>query len=195
MSNRIATLIASALLFTACGAPPPLEVGVATSAVNAIDLCPSAVPPQLAPPAGQELKAAYEASGSQIYICTANGWTFKAPQANLLSVDGQIVGTHFAGPTWKFHDGSSVVGMKLAGASVDATAIPWLLLKAISTTDSPDGDGRFADITYVQRLSTGGGLAPTSGCDASTVGQQIGVPYTADYFFYHAGSNASRRCN
>jgi hypothetical protein len=40
--------------------------------------------------------------------------------------------------------------------------------------------------TYVQRLNTKGGLAPTQGCAAAAdVGKQVLVPYTADYYFFH----------
>ena len=53
---------------------------------------------------------------------------FVAPQANLLNDDGRLVGTHFIGPTWRGNDGSSVVGQKVAAASVDPSAVPWLLL-------------------------------------------------------------------
>jgi len=41
--------------------------------------------------------------------------------------------------------------------------------------------------TYIQRLNTTGGSAPSTGCALSTdVGSQVLVPYTADYYFYKA---------
>ena len=61
-----------------------------------------------------------------------------------------------------------------------ADAIPWLLLKELSTT----GPGLFSDIAFVQRVNTWGGVAPATGCDASTVDTLIRVPYSADYYFY-----------
>ena len=75
-----------------------------------------------------------------------------------------------------------VVGARVAAATVDPTAIPWLLLSAKSTA----GPGIFADVTYVQRVNTAGGLAPTTDCDADHLGQAVPVPYTAEYFFYRA---------
>ena len=48
------------------------------------------------------------------------------------------------------------------------------------------GGIRLTVTTYIQRVNTTGGLAPTSGCDASTVGTVAKVPYTADYYFYKA---------
>jgi hypothetical protein len=191
------TIALTALILSACTTTTEPQIGENVSAVNPVSMCPSPMPANtanLAPPAGQELKAAYAATGYQIYQCNGTAWAFQYPSANLLDQNGRVVGTHFKGPTWEFQDGSRVVGMKLQAATVDKTAIPWLLLKATSNTDSPDGDGRFADVTYVQRLSTTAGLAPSDACTSANVGQLIGTPYTAVYFFYHAGDNDSRRC-
>ena len=187
------TIALSVLILSACSADAT-NLGEEVSAINPVSMCPASVPANLAPPAGQELKAAYDATGYQIYQCNGSAWVFKYPSANLLDQNGKVVGTHFAGPTWEFHDGSRVVASKIAAATPDASAIPWLLLRATSNTDSPDGDGRFADITYVQRLETTAGLAPRDACTSANVGQLVGTPYTATYFFYHAGDNDSRRC-
>jgi hypothetical protein len=35
-------------------------------------------------------------------------------------------------------------------------------------------------------VETTGGLAPTTGCDATKVGAAVNVPYTSDYYFYRA---------
>jgi hypothetical protein len=60
--------------------------------------------------------------------------------------------------------------------------VPWLLLKGVSHAAQ---DGRFSDVTWVQRLSTVGGIAPTDACDAThNPGAVVQVPYSADYFFY-----------
>ena len=72
------------------------------------------------------------------------------------------------------------MGAKVAGVTVDATAIPWLLLRAVSA----DGPGIFARTTYIQRVNTVGGLAPST--PGTAVGQEADVPYTAEYFFYRA---------
>ena len=146
----------------------------------------SAVPPELAVPAGHKLAFVYDASGDQIYTCAAAAdgtpaWVLKAPDAELFDNRGRIAGTHYAGPTWESNDGSTVVATRLAGVSVDATAIPWLLLQAISNT----GEGRMSKVTYIQRIATEGGLAPTVAC---TIGVTPDVPvaYTATYTFYEA---------
>jgi hypothetical protein len=48
-------------------------------------------------------------------------------------------------------------------------------------------------VTYIQRLDTVAGLAPTTGCDATTVGTTARVDYTATYFFYVAKN--SKACD
>jgi hypothetical protein len=150
----------------------------------ATSVCPEGVPAALTPAVDQTIKAKLNAVGVQVYMCTAAGggyaWTFVAPQANLLNDDGKLVGTHFIGPTWQGNDASSVVGSRLAGATVDPAAIPWLLLKGTSTNE----EGRFSDVTSIQRLSTVGGLAPVTGCDADHVGAISQSPYSAEYVFY-----------
>jgi hypothetical protein len=95
---------------------------------------------------------------------TPFSWVFDAPRATLVGDNGQVIGTHFAGPTWQAN-GSKVVAARVDGVTVDNTAIPWLLLKATSTTP-----GRLGNTTYIQRVKTGGGLAPAAaGCTAETV--------------------------
>jgi len=106
-----------------------------------------------------------------------------APAATLFDDRGAPITTHFAGPTWQANDGSKVVGARVAGADVSG-AIPWLLLRAASTTPGPGGGDRLTATTYIQRVNTTGGLAPAGGCDATTVGAAANVPYTADYYFY-----------
>jgi hypothetical protein len=138
------------------------------------------VPGGIKVPEGNKLFLVGHAVGVQIYSCTPIGWTFVAPRANLYKDNGELVATHFAGPTWQGKDGSTVVGARVNGVTVDATAVPWLLLSAVSTTE-----GRFAKTTFIQRIATTGGLAPAAAsCNASTAGAQAEVPYTADYTFW-----------
>lgn len=64
-------------------------------------------------------------------------------------------------------------------------SIACLLLQSIGNQAGPTGGKILARATFVQRLNTKGGLAPVDGCvNASDVGNQVLVPYTADYFFY-----------
>jgi hypothetical protein len=122
------------------------------------------------------------AIGVQIYRWNGSAWTFVAPQANLYanaSYKGEV-GFHYAGPTWESNSGSRVLAARVpnTGCTPEATAIPWLLLKTVST----DGPGIFNKVAYIQRVNTVGGIAPTA--PGTTVGEERRVPYTAEYYFY-----------
>ncbi|MGH2350843.1 MAG: DUF3455 domain-containing protein [Chloroflexota bacterium] len=149
---------------------------------------PPNVPAAIQVPAGNRPFLLGHATGTQNYTCQATStgyaWTFVAPAATLVHGKGNQTITHFAGPTWQAHDGSAVVAAGVAGVPVTPGAIPWLLLRATSTMPGPDGGDRLTATTYIQRVNTTGGLAPTSGCDATTVGAAANVPYTSDYYFY-----------
>lgn len=182
-------------LVLGCAANAPTESATAQDISS--HACPDGVPATLAPPAGNELAFVLSASGVQEYTCNGTAWVFVAPDAQLYndhSCHGDAVGHHYAGPTWEWYDdGSTVIGTKLAAATIDAASIPWLLLQG--TSHGPD-DGRMSDVTYVQRLDTSGGNAPATGCDASHVGASANVAYTARYFFYRAthGHHHGVRC-
>ena len=124
------------------------------------------------------------AEGVQIYQWNGTAWVFVAPEAVLIADVGGHgeVGIHYAGPTWESVSGSRVVGARVDGVTVDPTAIPWLLLRAVSS----EGPGIFHGVTYIQRVNTTGGLAPTA--PGTAVGARIGVPYTAEYWFYRQHS-------
>ena len=140
-------------------------------------------------PAGETPAFVLKAAGFQIYTCKASAdgydhkWTFVAPDA-ALSENGAVVGHHGAGPTWDFTGDASVVkGSAKARQDGGAGNIPWLWLP----TSSVGKPGRFADVSSVLRVATQGGVEPTGGCDASHAGQDVKVPYTADYYFYTKG--------
>ena len=153
-------------------------------------IAPTAVPAALSVPTGQHVVAHFHAVGAQVYACGPStdapagfAWTLKRPDAELHDEGGAVVGTHGAGPTWTAHDGSSVVGKKVAQADApEADAVPWLLVQAVSNS----GDGILAHVTYVQRIATAHGKAPPSGCDTASVGTETRSSYTAEYYFYAA---------
>jgi hypothetical protein len=124
------------------------------------------------------------ALGVQIYTWNGTDWGNAVPRATLFDDDGNVVATHFGtpnGPAWRSNSGSEVVG-KLPPKKVimDRTAIPWLLLPA--NAPFTHGPGIFANITFIHRVNTVGGIAPFE--PGAFVGQVVEVPYTADYFFY-----------
>jgi hypothetical protein len=143
------------------------------------------VPDAVQVPDGQVLLFRAFAAGSQNYECQigADGsstWTFRQPHAELTGEDGAPLGIHGRGPFWAGFDGSSVTAgaAKSAPAADPAHDVPWLLLRATSS----DTEGRFAGVSYVQRLDTRGGVAPSGPCD--TANATLAVPYLAVYYFY-----------
>ena len=124
------------------------------------------------------------AMGVQVYQWNGASWAFVEPVATLFAdarYNGEV-GTHYVGPTWESNSGSKVVAARVpgTGCTPDSTAIPWLLLKKVSS----DGPGIFNSVTFVQRLNTTGGTAPTT--PGSVAGERKEVPYTAEYYFYRA---------
>jgi hypothetical protein len=148
------------------------------------------IPLSLEPPDGNvEALRAY-GIGVQIYVSTPRAddptkfvWTFKAPEATLYNNGGHIIGIHYlsTGPTWEAENGSKVVGARVAAVpSPDPTSIPWLLLKGVAH----DWHGMFSDVTYIQRLYTVGGTAPSD--PPTAAGLTARVPYSATYVFFVA---------
>lgn len=185
-------------------------VAVATSAAAQstlpTELDVPAVPSGLEVPNDQELFLAGYAVGTQNYVCLpSNGkaaWRAAGPQATLFGVDGdgfiEQITTHFlsvspdgtARPTWQHSDDTSRVWGRVIASSTDsnyvaAGAIPWLLLESAGTATGPTEGSLMAQTTFIQRLNTSGGLAPSSGCRrASEIGASAMVPYTTEYYFY-----------
>jgi hypothetical protein len=122
------------------------------------------------------------AEGVQMYRWDGTSWIFFAPEAVLFADAGGegAVGIHYAGPTWESVSGSTVVGMVLERCTPDPDAIAWLLLGAVFN----EGPGIFHRVTFIQRVNTVGGNAPSD--PGNFAGEVTRVPYTAEYFFYRA---------
>jgi hypothetical protein len=181
------------------------------------DVTPPPVPTNIKVRAGNEAFLVGHAVGTQNYVClpSATGVAFAlfTPEATLLSDDGNQITTHFFSPnpfeqnanpavsaagairaTWQHsRDTSAVWGqVKPGDSSSDAAfvapnAIPWLRVTVVGTEIGPTGGDTLAKTTFIQRLNTSGGVAPSTGCNSEAdVGRLAFVPYTADYFFYKA---------
>lgn len=173
---------------------------------------PPPVPAAIQVPPGNTAFLVGHAIGTQDYTCLPTGWKFFGPQATLfINVFGrfpQQIITHFlsldtnpnpsapnplpaGSPTWQGSFDTSVVwGNKIGSINSgsdpscpNSGAIPCLLLQAIGSLAGPTGGSFLTNVTYVQRLNTSGGSAPTGTCN---VGDQALVHYTADYYFYRA---------
>lgn len=134
--------------------------------------------------AGSEVAVRFFAVGVQVYWWNGSTWGFVGPMATLYadeSLNGKV-GTHYGGPTWKTNSGSLVIGKNPVRCTPDPESIPWLLLEV----DEVDGEGIFRDVTYIQRVNTQGGKAPST--PGTYDGERVEVPYTAVYVFYRPGN-------
>jgi hypothetical protein len=178
---------------------------------------PPPVPANLEVPQGNTAFLVGHAVGTQNYVCLLSDRGFKftlfTPQATLFDDGGKEIITHFFSPnpfenpppesqladgtvraTWQHAGDSSTVWAKVetGGSSVDPAfvapgAVAWLKLRAVGVQRGPTGGGTLVPTTFVQRLNTHGGVAPSSGCDSAVdIGNQAFMPYTADYFFYRS---------
>ncbi len=144
-----------------------------------------AVCDQIAAPTDNKVVFHVFANGVQIYHWNGTAWVFFAPEANLYSDANHhgLVGTHFAtpnGPAWQMKSGSKVVEQRVDGCTPDSSAIQWLLLRTVIE----EGNGVLNGVSFVQRVNTVGGIAPST--PGTTTGDEARVPYTAEYFFYRS---------
>jgi uncharacterized protein DUF3455 len=177
-------------------------------AAYAHNVTPPPVPANIQVPAQNEAVLVGHGVGTQNYVCLPAGsgfaWTLFTPEATLFSDELRQVTTHFFSPnpvegttvraTWEHSRDTSTVWAKAIASSLDpnfvkAGAIPWVLLQVVGAQKGPTGGDKLTGTTFIQRLSTVGGAAPSTGCASSTdVGHTAFVPYTADYFFYEESS-------
>jgi len=143
------------------------------------------IPESIKVPEGYVAVLTAHAKGDQIYQCSVNegqySWQTLAPDAKLFDDHGAIIGNHRAGPLWEYKEGSRVLGRVLK--KIDQTpgsGIAWLLVEVVSH----EGDGLFANVRFINRINTQGGLPPASACDANHLGSEKRIAYTADYVFY-----------
>jgi hypothetical protein len=144
--------------------------------------------------------------GTQNYECQPVnsvgrvGWVLFTPQATLFGDASEQLTTHFFSPnpdegnivrvTWQdSRDTSSVWGVLIASSMdanfVRADAVPWLKIEKSGEQAGPTGGETLSKATFIQRVNTAGGLAPSTGCDRPTdVGKRAFIPYSADYIFY-----------
>jgi len=131
-------------------------------------------------------------------------WLLFTPEATLFNDHGKQLTTHFFSPnaspdpaehgiiraTWQDSRDSSIVWGGTAIPSRDPDfvapdAIAWLLLPMAGVQEGPNGGDTLTATTFIQRVNTAQGLAPSTGCSGlEDVGAKAFVPYTADYLFY-----------
>lgn len=182
MDTKIKRFIALAILFTVAGLTQARAAQPVADDNRAPEL--PAVCGTLQVAADNQVAFHAYAVGVQVYRWNGTAWVFVEPVANLFAdrnFHGQV-GTHYAGPTWESNSGSKVVAKRVDGCTPNASAIAWLKLEKVST----EGPGVFDGVTFVQRVNTTGGTAPST--PGSFVGEEARVSYTAEYYFYRAAN-------
>ncbi len=150
----------------------------------------AALPDAVKVPDGHRVAMETVGVGQITYECKAKAnmagafeWVFVGPKADLNSRAGAKVGTYFGPPaTWASSDGSAITGTQVAVSPSTPGNIPLQLVKANPAT----GAGAMQGVSYVQRVATVGGVAPSSACDATGLGRKEVVKYQADYIFWKA---------
>jgi hypothetical protein len=180
-----------------------LAVAAVSSAATARaeQVTPPPVPASLEVPEGHRAFRMMHAAGTQNYICLVAGqaWTFIGPQATLFDDEADQAVTHFLSPnpieaglaraTWQHSkDTSAVWGLAIQSSTdpgfVTPGAIPWLLLRVVGAQAGPTGGEKLVPTTFIQRVNTAGGSAPSPTC--AQAGARVFVPYETDYVFYRA---------
>ena len=211
----IASLVLAAVATLAFTIPSPAPA-------YADDTTPPPVPDNIRVPAGNKLFLVGHAVGTQNYICVPAGtgvrFVLFTPEATLFDEEGEQLTTHYFSPnpfevntdpkvlgdhtiraTWQdSRDSSTVWGQVKPGNSstdpnfVEQGAIPWLLVTIVGHQDGPTGGDRLSGTTFIQRLNTHGGVAPSTGCTSlADLGNMTFVPYTTDYYFYKSTGSGS----
>ena len=141
-------------------------------------------------PAGHKVAMETVGMGDITYECRAKAdmaghfeWVFVGPNAKLMDRSGKQIGRYYGPPaTWENMDGSKVTATQVAVAPASAGSIPLQLVKA----NPAMGMGAMQGVTYIQRVDTRGGTAPSAACAAANSGQKQIVQYQADYIFWRA---------
>jgi hypothetical protein len=174
---------------------------------------PPAVPASIQVPAGNEAFLVGRGIGTQNYSCSPSGagfaWILFTPEAALFSDSGRQLTSHFFSPNprernvdptvtaqgairaaWRHSRDSSTVWGRAFPPSFDPEfvrpdSVAWLLLETVGTVEGPGDGDTLTRTTFIQRVNTSGGLAPSTGCSAAAdAGKKAFVPYEADYFFF-----------
>src|SRR6185503_6469284 len=153
----------------------------------AAQVTPPPVPTEIEVPAGNKAFLEGHATGTQNYVCLPSGagfaWSLFTPQATLFNGPDRQLTTHFFGPNpaenetvraaWQHSRDTSTVWGKVNASSTDPRfvapgSIPWLLVQTVGVQEGPDGGDRLTVTTFIHRVKTAGGVAPSTGCSQSS---------------------------
>ena len=150
----------------------------------------ASLPAAVQVPAGNKVAMETVGVGEITYQCSPKKdmadqfeWVFVGPDARLNDRGGKQVGKYYGPPaTWESMDGSKLTATQVAVSPGAAGSIPTQLVKA----NPAMGGGAMNGVTYIQRVATQGGVAPSTPCAAGNAGAKQTVKYQADYIFYKA---------
>jgi hypothetical protein len=174
---------------------------------RAQNLTPPSVPVRIQVPEGNEVFFIGHAFGTQDYVCAPSGagvaFVLTTPEAVLFDNPARRVVNHYFSPnpveggtiraTWQSTRDSSIFWGQATGIATFVTdpdfvapdAIAWVRLAQAGVLKGPGGGNTLSVASFVQRVNTVGGLAPSIGCNSPTdIGHTAFVPYEADYVFY-----------
>lgn len=190
--------------------------GPLAQSAHADPVAPPRVPSTIQAPSGHSPFLVGHAVGTQNYTCKRVGPDVKfvlfTPEARLVKGDEQLTSHYFSPnpfeansdptvlsdhtirPTWRHSRDTSTVWAKAvpnAASAVAPDAIPWLLLQVAGAQKGTNGGDSLTPTTFIQRINTTGGMAPSTGCTTpAEIGNQAFVPYTADYVFFKKTADA-----
>lgn len=180
MMIRTTVAAAAACLVAACASGPQM----------AKPFDQATLPAAVQVPAGNKVALETVGVGEITYECRPREalpgqyeWVFVGPDARLMDRAGKQVGKYYGPPaTWESMDGSKLTATQVAVAPAAMGSIPLQLVKG----NPAMGSGAMSGVTYIQRVATQGGVAPSLTCAAGNMGARQIVKYQADYIFYKA---------
>lgn len=207
ITRRIGLIAWMSAFGTACMIALPQAAHAQNLTPPSQTLTPPSVPDRLKVEEPNELFLFTHAFGTQDYVCAASGsgvaFVLTTPEAVLFDNPGRRVVNHYFSPnpveggtiraTWQSTRDSSVFWGQLTEAAtfqsdpdfVAPDAIAWLTLGRAGVLVGVGGGTELAVASFVQRVNTVGGLAPSTGCTSpADIGHKAFVPYEADYVFY-----------
>jgi hypothetical protein len=211
--NPLETQTMRRILLIACATALALAFTVELpQPAHADPVTPPDVPGNIQVPSGAKAFLVGHGVGTQNYVCLPSGagfaFTLFTPEATLFADNEKQIITHYFSPnpseggkiraTWQDSHDTSTVWALATQAATNATdptfvqpgAVAWLKLQVVGSQTGPIGSNELTPTTFIQRVNTAGGLAPSTGCaSAEDVGHEEFVPYTADYFFYTGGAD------
>lgn len=160
----------------------------APMASSAMPFSQSALPDSVKVPDGHKVAWETVGVGEITYECRSKAgapgafeWVFVGPKADLRSRTGAVVGRYWGPPaTWAAGSSAGITGKQLAVAPGGSGNIPLQLVKA----DPVMGAGALEGVSYIQRVATVGGVAPSLPCTNDGLGRREVVRYQADYIFW-----------